>query len=138
VELGIELDADFADIFEARGARRRRRRVVTREKTSRSVTFTYESAGYRRSTRVTFSRAMESPDGRFTTQVVLRHGRPWDINVTIDTRRSQRRGVPPLPADRLIATDSVRRWRDQLPALRSPDVRLERACRRGATWCPCC
>jgi len=131
VELGIELDADFADIFEARGARRRRRRVVTREKTSRSVTFTYESAGYRRSTRVTFSRAMESPDGRFTTQVVLRHGRPWDINVTIDTRRSQRRGVPPLPADRLIATDSVRRWRDQLPALRSPDVRLERAWRQA-------
>lgn len=131
VELGIELDADFADIFEARGARRRRRRVVTREKTSRSIAFTYEHAGYRRSTRVTFSRAMESPDGRFTTQAVLRHGRPWDINITVDTGRSQRRGVPPLPPDRLIATEGVRRWRDDLPTLRSPDVRLERAWRQA-------
>lgn len=131
VELSIEVDADFADIFEARGARRRRRRVVTREETGRSIAFSYENAGYRRSTRVTFSRAMASPDGQFTTRAVLRHGRPWDLNVTIDTRRSQGRGVAPMPPDRAIAPESVRRWRDRLPTLRSPDVRLERAWRQA-------
>lgn len=131
LELSIEVDADFADIFEARGARRRRRRVVSREHSSRRVRFTYENSGYRRSTQVTFSRPMATQDGRLTTEVALQHGRPWDLNMTIATIRSHRRGVPPLPPERAIAPETVRRWRDRLPTLRSPDVRLERAWRQA-------
>jgi len=132
LELSIEIDADFADIFEARGARRRRRRVVTTEHTDRRAVFTYENAGYRRSTRVTFSRPMVAGDRRrLTIDVTLERGRPWDLNLTIRTTRWSRRGVPPLPPERTIAPHQVRGWRDRLPIIRSSDARVERAWRQA-------
>ena len=78
VEVGIELDADFADIFEVRGRRRMRRRV-TAEQQGRTVRFAYEHRGYLRSTSVSLSRAVSGQRGRFGLTASLRHGRPWDL-----------------------------------------------------------
>jgi glycogen debranching enzyme len=132
LELSLELDSDFADIFEARGARRRRRRIVTTEHTERRTVFTYENSGYRRSTRVTFSRPMVVGERRrLTIDVTLERGRPWDLNLTVGTTRWSRRGVPPLPPERTIEPRQVRRWRDRLPLVRSSDARVERAWRQA-------
>ncbi|MGZ8475152.1 MAG: amylo-alpha-1,6-glucosidase, partial [Candidatus Limnocylindria bacterium] len=131
LQLSIEVDADFADIFEARGARRRRRRVVPREHAERRTVFTYESAGYRRTTEVTFSRPIEPTDHRLNFDVALEHGRPWDLNVTVRTTRWSQRGVPPLPPARTVALRQVQKWRERIPALISPDVRIERAWRQS-------
>ena len=131
LELSIEIDADFADIFEARGAHPRRRRHVTTEHAGRSIEFTYESAGYRRSTRVTFSRPMVAHERRLTIDVALEHGRPWDLNITIRTSRSSQRGVTPLPPERTIAPRQVQGWRERLPTIRSADARIERAWRQA-------
>jgi len=106
LELSLEVDVDFADIFEARGARRRRRRLVSVEHGSRRTRFTYENSGYRRSTTIRFSRPMAIDDGRRTIQLTLEHGRPWDLNLTIETRRSHRAGFPPLPPERPLAPAS--------------------------------
>ncbi|MGZ8481061.1 MAG: amylo-alpha-1,6-glucosidase [Candidatus Limnocylindria bacterium] len=132
LQLSIEVDADFADIFEARGARRRRRRVVTTEHAERRTVFTYESAGYRRTTEVTFSRPIEPTDHRLNFDVALEHGRPWDLNVTVRTTRWSQRGVPPLPPARTVALRQVQKWRERIPALISPDVRIERAWRQAS------
>jgi glycogen debranching enzyme len=131
LQLSIEVDADFADIFEARGARRRRRRVVTTEHGDRRTVFTYENAGYRRTTQVTFSRPIEPTDHRLNFDVTLEHGRPWDLNLTISTTRWSRRGVPPLPPERTIAPRQVQSWRRRLPTIASPDARIERAWRQA-------
>ncbi|MEP7081960.1 MAG: glycogen debranching N-terminal domain-containing protein [Chloroflexota bacterium] len=131
LQLSIEVDADFADIFEARGARRRRRRVVTTEHTDRHTVFTYENAGYRRTTQVTFSRPIEPTDHRLNFDLTLEHGRPWDLNVTVSTTRWSRRGVPPLPPERTIAPRQVQKWRERIPIITSSDVRIERAWRQA-------
>ena len=131
LQLSIELDADFADIFEARGARRRRRRVVTTEHGDRRTLFTYENEGYRRTTEVTFSRPIEPTDHRLNFDVALEHGRPWDLNVTVRTTRWSRRGVPRLPPERSVAPRQVQKWRERMPTLTSPDVRIERAWRQA-------
>jgi len=131
LELSLEVDVDFADIFEARGARRRPRRLVSVEHGSRRTRFTYENSGYRRSTTIRFSRPMAIDDGRRSIQLTLKHGRPWDLNLTIETRRSHRAGFPPLPPERPLAPGLVRSWRDRLPTLHSPDIRVERAWRQA-------
>ena len=131
LQLSIELDADFADIFEARGARRRRRRIVTTEHGDRRTVFTYENAGYRRTTQVTFSRPIEPTDHRLNFDVTLEHGRPWDLNVTVSTTRWSRRGVPRLSPQRTIAPRQVQRWRERMPTISSPDLRIERAWRQA-------
>jgi len=131
LQLSIEVDADFADIFEARGARRRRRRIVTTDHTDRRTVFTYENAGYRRTTVVTFSRPIEPTDHRLNFDVTLEHGRPWDLNVTISTTRWSRRGVPALPPERTIAPRQVQKWRERIPTISSSDVRVKRAWRQA-------
>ena len=131
LELSIEIDADFADIFEVRGSRRRMRRTVAVERTPRRARFSYENRGYVRATNVTFSRSMTTTDGRATIEVRLERGQPWDLNLTIDPRRSHRRGVQPLPPERAIEPERVRAWLDGLPALRSSDLRLQSAWRQA-------
>nr|MBA3740837.1 hypothetical protein [Chloroflexota bacterium] len=131
VQLSVEVEADFADIFEVRGTRRRLRRVVAVERSPRRARFSYENRGYLRATDVTFSRPVTPTDRGATIEVRLERGKPWDLNVTVNTHRSRRRGVPPLPPERRIQPERVRAWLGGLPTLRSSDHRLEVAWRQA-------
>ncbi len=66
VDLRLDLDADFADIFEVRGAKRERRgRKLHEEASEASLVFGYEGLdGVTRRTRVTFDPPPQSLTGR--------------------------------------------------------------------------
>ena len=130
VEVGLDVDADFADIFEVRG-RRRLRRAVDVHRRRRAVRFSYEHHGYRRATTIAVDRAVTHVDGRLTVRARLEHGRPWDLNLRIHPELTHRRGVAPPPRPRRIAPALVRAWVDQAPRLETSDPRLARAWRRG-------
>lgn len=130
VELGLELDADFADIFEVRGRRPMRRKVEVRHR-ARAVRYIYEHLGYRRATTVAFDRRTDHDRGRYTTRATLEHGRPWELHVRVEPELSHARGVPPPDPPRRIEPRLVREWVEQAPRLRTSDRRLDRAWRRG-------
>jgi len=130
VEVGVELDADFADIFEVRGRRRLRRRVEVQRR-RRSVRFSYEHDGYRRATTVELDRPATHVDGRLTFVASLEHGQPWDLNLRVEPQLTHARGVAPPPAPQRIEPALVRKWQDRAPRLETSDRRLSRAWRRG-------
>ena len=130
VEVGVDVDADFADIFEVRGRRQLRRRVSVHRR-RRAVRFSYEHDGYRRATTVGLDRPTTHVDGRLTFTARLEHGRPWDLHLRVDPELTHARGVPPPPAARRIEPALVRAWRDRAPRLETTDRRLARAWRRG-------
>ena len=130
VEVSVEIDADFADIFEVRG-RRQLRRGISTERGRRSVRFSYEHRGYRRATTVAVDRTPVHVDGRLTFRASLEHGRPWDLNLRVEPKISSDRDVAPLPAPRRIEPALVRAWLHRLPTLETQDPRLARAWGRG-------
>lgn len=127
LNVSLEVDADFADIFEVRGTRRGIRRTVEVRNDARRTRFLYEHRGYTRTTDVTFSRPLTATDHRHEAEVTLERGRPWDLDVVVRTRRTHARGVAPFPPPRRVAPDLVRRWLARLPQLKSEDARLQRA-----------
>ena len=130
VELSLELDADFADIFEVRGRRRLRRRVSVTH-TRRGVAFAYEHRGYRRATAVRFDHDGSADDGRIRFPARLLHGRPWELHVRVQPAVSHGRGVPPPAPPWRIEPGLVRAWLERAPRLQTDDGRLSRAWRRG-------
>ena len=130
LDVSLELDADFADIFEVRGHRRMRRRIERTDR-PRSREISYEHEGHRRATRITVDRRPAEVDGRMTFRARLRHGQPWDLNLRVAPRLTRRRGAAPPPAPRRIDPELVRGWRQRVPRLTTSDPRLDRAWRRG-------
>ena len=130
VEVCIEVDADFADIFEVRGRRRMRRHVAVRAR-SRGVDLSYEHRGYHRGTSVTLSRPVTGDGRRLNLKANLAHGQPWDLNMTIRAEQRHGAGVAPLPPRRRIDPNQVRDWVKRAPSARSSDRRIERAWQRG-------
>jgi glycogen debranching enzyme len=130
IDVSVDLDADFADIFEVRG-RRRLRRPVSVERRRRSVRFSYEHGGYRRATVVASDRSATHVDGRLTFSARLEHGQPWDLHLRVDPELSTERGVTPLPPAQRIEPALVRKWQRRLPTLETHDRRLARAWHRG-------
>ena len=134
VEVSLELDADFADIFEVRG-RRRIRRSITTSHAPRKIDFGYAQGTFAARTRVRIDRDHEQRDGRAVFQATLAHGRPWDLRLTVDAEAiappadDARPGTEATP--RRIEPARVRRWLDRTPQLVTDDVRLARAWRRG-------
>jgi glycogen debranching enzyme len=70
-------------------------------------------------------------EGRLAFAATLEHGRPWDLNVTVEPRLTQRRGSPPAPPPRRIEPELVRSWRASVPRLATSDGRLQRAWNRA-------
>lgn len=130
IEVSLELDADFADIFEVRGHRRLRRRIDQRRR-RRSLEFSYEHRGHRRATRASVDRTPSDVDGRMTFRATLQHGQPWDLNLTVEPEITHRRGSEPPPPPRRIDPELVRAWQKRAPRLSTSDPRLHRAWRRG-------
>jgi glycogen debranching enzyme len=136
VELTIELDADFADIFEVRG-RRRMRRTITRRHAGREIDFGYTRGTFAARTRVRLDRDHVMRDGRAVFDVTLEHGRPWDLRLSVEAEaiapptdngpRRPQAGTQP----RRIEPARVRRWLERTPELVTEDPRLARAWRRG-------
>ncbi|HUF06428.1 MAG TPA: glycogen debranching N-terminal domain-containing protein [Candidatus Binatia bacterium] len=128
--LTIEIDADFADIFEVRGRRQLRRRITKRHR-PQSVRFSYAHRGYRRSTTVSLDRPATARDGRLTLPVTLERGMPWDLNLRVEEEQAHAAGItPPLPP-RPLDPDRVRAWFRGLPTLSSADPRLRRTWHRA-------
>lgn len=130
VEVSLEMDADFADIFEVRGRRQLRRRI-TATRRRRSVRFDYEHRGHRRATVVGIDRPARHVDGRLTFSCRLEHGRPWDLNLRVEPEIAQEKGATPLPPARRTEPALVRTWLRRLPTIETDDPRLARAWRRG-------
>jgi len=130
VEIGLEVDADFADIFEVRGHRQLRRRV-TRVVAARSVRFTYAHRGYRRETKVVLSRSAASAGRMLLIPARLEHGRPWDLRVRITSSLRGPASVRRARPEGRISPDRVRNWITGVPRLTTDDPRLARAWRRG-------
>jgi glycogen debranching enzyme len=130
VDVSVEVDADFADIFEVRGHRRLRRQIEQRPR-ARGREFAYERQGHRRATVVTVDRTPTHEDGRMSFRATLRHGRPWDLNLVVRPRLTHRRGSEPPPPPRRIDPELVRAWTERAPRLSTSDHRLARAWRRG-------
>lgn len=131
VEVSVETEADFADIFEVRGARRRWRRTVHRDAGPRRAEFAYQRGGHTRRTMVTFSRSMTPSAGGHTVVARLERGRPWDLNVTVRTERHHTRDSVPPPPERRVAPELVSRWLERAPDVSSTDLRLVTAWRQG-------
>jgi glycogen debranching enzyme len=129
VEVSLELDADFADIFEVRGHRRMRRSIDGRPR-HRGREFSYEHQGHRRTTVVRVDRTPADKDGRMSFRATLRHGQPWDLNLAVEPELTHRRGTEP-PPPRRIDPELVRAWQERAPRLSTSDPRLQRAWRRG-------
>ena len=130
VEVTLELDADFADIFEVRG-RRQLRRSVQREHRPGSVRFGYEHRGFRGGTTVELDRPMEARDGRLAVDAHLEHGRPWDLRLRVTPEVGHADAARPAERPRRIDPRRVRAWLDGAPRLETDDPRLDRAWRRG-------
>lgn len=131
VQLSIELDADFADIFEVRG-RRRMRRTVSVHRRRKGREFQYQHREHRRATRITASRPPRDGEDRMTFDVTLRHGEPWDLELRIEPEFSRVPGTSAAPAPpRRIDPDLVRRWQEGVPRLTTSDPRLEAAWSRA-------
>jgi glycogen debranching enzyme len=130
VDVSLDLDADFADIFEVRGRRRLRRRIAVHRR-RRAVRFTYEHRGYLRATTISLDRPATHADGRLTFRAQLEHGRPWDLQVRVEPELTHRRGVASPHTPPRIEPATVRAWAAHTPGIETSDGRLTRAWRRG-------
>jgi glycogen debranching enzyme len=130
LELRIELDSDFADIFEVRGRRQLRRRITKRHR-PRAVRFSYLHREVRRTTTVTMDRPATARDGQMTVPVVLERGRPWDLTLRVTPEQVYQAGAPAPPPARSLDPDRVRAWLNTLPTMAVGDLRLRRAWRRA-------
>jgi glycogen debranching enzyme len=131
LELALRFDADFADIFEVRGARRPRRGTsAAPELTPTSVTHFYDGLdGIRYSTEFAFSPTpsrLEAREAHFEIDLVAGGTREIEVSVT------PRRGVPRAHAERTFEQrigfqlEQTRRFRENSTRLRSDNIMLER------------
>ena len=129
IELTLDLDADFADIFEVRGRRQLRRRITTRHG-QRELRFSYRRPGFARSTCVRLDRAVTVHDHRIVIPVELTRGKPWDLTVTVEAAGSHAVDGHSTPMQRLPPL-RVGRWLSAAPMLHVDDPRLAAAWRQG-------
>lgn len=125
LRLDLEIDADFADIFEARGRRPLRRTVVHDHVGDRAVRFVYERSGYRRATTARFSRPLATGERGIHVPVSLPPGKRWELVVTVTPSANGGGSVPGRRAVR--RTGTVDTWTQALPEITSADPRIERA-----------
>jgi glycogen debranching enzyme len=115
-ELVFTFGADFADIFEVRGMRRRERGTLLRPRTERDrVTLAYDGLdGVRRRTRISFDPTPnEVTAGDATYRLLLRPGRATEIDLSVasDNERRRTRVIgfgPALRSTRRLHRDAQR------------------------------
>jgi glycogen debranching enzyme len=125
LELDVCFEADFADIMEAQesGAYGDQTEIAVN---GRSVTLIYEQDGFRRGTRISFSRRGDLREDRMIFKVQIGAHSTWDLCVDI-TPIEGRKPRPPLlrcesfgkPEPQMPVT--LEQWLDEAPKLEAGD-----------------
>lgn len=91
LDVAIDVDTDFADLFEVKDGRVREREVAASHDDT-SLTLTYARDGFRRSVTIAASSAAVIARSGFAYQAELAAGEQWSVNLTVSPR-SQQPGV---------------------------------------------
>jgi glycogen debranching enzyme len=123
VHLAVEIDTDFADLFEVKDVASRTR-VISRDHDGESLTLSYERDGFRRSVTIAASQSGAITGDGFAFDVQLAAGQQWTVAFTV-TPHAEQPGI--AFSDRAVhgSLDQVRdsksaelhAWLDQAPRL---------------------
>jgi glycogen debranching enzyme len=135
VPVALEVDADFADLFEVKDGVVGER-DITFEHDDRTLTLAYEHDGFHRSVSIGASRAATVTRDGFTITPTLAPGEQWSITFSV-TPRSRRPapGAASRGPDRTLRvihaakSAELQEWLDGAPALHASDPLLVRTYR---------
>lgn len=135
IRLALEIDADFADLFEVKDIADAERAVsFTHDATS--MTLAYRHADFRRSVRITSSSPATITRNGFEYELDLGSGEQWTTSFTIaphasqpDAKFSTRTPRGSLEAVRKARTTELETWLAGAPALHAQDPTLLRTYR---------
>jgi glycogen debranching enzyme len=136
-ELALEVDADFADLFEVKEGRvSREGEAHNLELGERALDFGYRRGSVHRGTRVTFGGSPELAGTSAVFEVIVpAHGR-WEtcVQVTpvIEGEEIEPRYLCGQPVERATPGERMARWRSDVPIVESDHDSLGRVVARGA------
>jgi glycogen debranching enzyme len=135
LSVAIDVDADFADLFEVKDGEVRER-DVTASHDDTSLTLSYARDGFRRSVTIVASSPAAITRSGFVYRVQLAAGEQWSVNFTVSpyaqqpgvtfARRESRSALGDL-RDKKAA--ELEMWLTRAPALRADDQALARTYR---------
>jgi glycogen debranching enzyme len=135
IELELEFDTDFADLFEVKDGSVEARQV-TCLCDDRSLTLSYERDGFRRSTTITSGAPASVTRGGFAYSLVLAPGEQWSNIFTITPSAAQpavafeaRKARGSLTAMSTAKSRELERWLTKAPALVASNPALTRTYR---------
>jgi glycogen debranching enzyme len=125
VELDVCFEADFADIMEAQepGAYGNQTEI---DVATRGVTLTFEQDGFRRGTRITFSRKGEIQEDRVIFKIELGPQQDWQLGIDITPLEGRKPRPPLLGSDSFGAPEpqmpeTLDEWLAEAPDLEARD-----------------
>ena len=134
-DVTLELDTDFADLLEVKDEAVEARAVTARQD-DRSLSLSYESAGFRRGVTIASSEPAAVTRTQFTYSPVLSPGEQWTTEVTITPLAEQpaaafgpRRARGGFDAMRTSKTVELEGWLARAPAVTTSDPALARTYR---------
>ena len=135
VRVTLEVDADFADLFEVKDGAVAER-ALTCSHDDRALTLAYERAGFRRSVTITADRTGTITRQGFAYSLQLAPGEQWSVTFTVTphaaqpgatfARREARGGMAQLNASKSAELDA---WLARAPVLQAQDAGLVRTYR---------
>ena len=135
VRVALEIDADFADLFEVKDGAVAER-VLSCRHDDRALTLAYERAGFQRSVTIAASRTAAVTRQGFAYSLRLAPGEQWSVTFTVTpyaaqpgatfARREVRGGVAQLSASKSAELDA---WLARAPVLQAQDTALMRTYR---------
>jgi glycogen debranching enzyme len=135
VEVTLELDTDFADLFEVKDADIKAR-TITCSGDDCSLTLSYERQGFRRSVTIASSAPALVTRNRFTYSPMLAPGERWTTAFTITPHAEQptaafgrRRARAAFDAMSGSKSAELERWLARAPAMVTADAALMRTYR---------
>jgi glycogen debranching enzyme len=135
LHVALEVDTDFADLFEVKDGRVIAREVTCTHDDTR-MTLAYRHAEFRRSVTITSSSPAAVTRAGFAYELELRHGEQWSTTFTITPRAAQPgiRFTPRKPRGgahevRQARAAELETWLAHAPALQTDDPALARTYR---------
>ncbi len=136
VAVDLDCDADFADLFEVKNGRVRRRGRRTQQHDERELRFSHDVAGRdRRNVTVRSSVPAETEPGRASWRLTLGPGERWEVCLEVAVRLGEhdiearfRCGVPD---ERTVPTRRLASWRARLPTVDTDNAELAGALARS-------
>jgi len=135
VRLALEVDADFADLFEVKDGAVAERKVICRHD-DEVLTLLYEHSGFQRSVTIAASRKATVTGEGFAYALRLAPGERWSATFTVTphaaqpgiafARREPRGGLARLSA---FKSAELEQWLAQAPVLQTQDTALARTYR---------